>query len=290
MKASKNIRMAMAAIVRVVLLGTLLIGHAHAEQCPLISSRVSIAEINLVSKLLKDGKFSEVDAMLVKLHQTNLISEGSDLLTLLGIEKLMSLNEVEDSLVRRWVDERPLSFFAQLSAGVFFSAQAAKARGNKFSSETDASQFKKMSEFHRVAIGHLFNAIRFGAGSALPHSVFMVIAAREGKAAGKTPTQWLLAAIQADPKTLATRVRATASLTPRWGGTFEFLDQMVQESEGSLPAQSVYFLRYSVVMQKASHEEVITKNKPLALDLYKEAQSMCENSTEARHGIERTSR
>lgn len=280
----------MAAIVKVALLSTLLIGHAHAAQCPLIPAGIPATEIFQASKLLQDGKFSEVDAILVKLHKNNLTSEGGDLLTSRHIDALVNLSEEKEELLRRWFDEQPQSFFSQLSAGIFFVIQASKARGTKFASETSQEQFKKMAEINLVAMDYLQKAMLLDASSALPHSIILGIAARQNFAAQKTPTQWLFAALQTDPNSLAARVNAMTYFSPRWGGSFEFLEQIVLQSEKSLSAQSVHYLRYNIVMEKAIHEEVVTKNKPQANELYKQALGMCENSTLAREGIERTSK
>lgn len=275
-------------MVVVVALAILAVRTAHAEQCPLIPGGTASWDGNQASELLRDGQFSQVEATLEKQHQKNLASEGEDLLTLRNVTELLQLSDQEENLVRMWADQRPQSFFAQFSAGVFYANRASDARGQHFISQTSSSQLTDMRKLDKTATAYLQKAMQLDPRSALPQGILLNIAAMEGQAAGKSAEQWLQAANQVDPKNLAARIQAANHLSPRWGGSFELLDQMVQQAEKSLPAQSAYYLRYNVVLAKASHEEVITGNKSQAQALYKSAKSMCENSSVARDGIIRT--
>jgi hypothetical protein len=60
---------------------------------------------------------------------------------------------------------------------------------------------------------------------------------------------------------------------------------MVQQAESALPAQDIHYLRYNIMMARASHEEVIAKNKQKAHELFKQAKDMCENSETAQAGV-----
>ena len=93
---------------------------------------------------------------------------------------------------------------------------------------------------------------------------------------------------QIDPKNLFARISARNDLSPRWGGSFDVLDGMAQQSSKTLPSQSARDLQYNLVVAKARHQEVIEKSKPQAHALCKQAQTLCENSSAARDGISRT--
>jgi hypothetical protein len=241
------------------------------------------------AKLLSDGKFSQVEANLEKWHKKNLSSDGGDLLTLRNIVELLQLSGQQENLVLMWADQSPKSFFAQLSAGFFYSDQASNARGNDFISKTNERQLANMKKLDETATEYMQKAMQLNARSALPHSAMLGIAARgEGQAAGKSAEQWLQAANQVDPKNLAARIKAVNFLSPRWGGSFELLDQMTQQARKPLSAKSAHYLEYNVVLAKASHEEIIAKNKAKANELYKRAKEMCENSETAQEGVIRT--
>ncbi|MCL2309999.1 MAG: hypothetical protein FWC42_09050 [Proteobacteria bacterium] len=66
------------------------------------------------------------------------------------------------------------------------------------------------------------------------------------------------------------------------------LDQMVQQAAKPLPSQSAHCLEYNEVPAKASHKEVIVKNKSKAHESYKRTKDMCENSEKTQEGLVRT--
>ena len=275
-------KMTMTAFI----LGILAVGNVQAGQCSLIpNDTINIKEYE-IQQLLRNGKFLQLEEILEKLHRKNLTSDGGDLLTSRMIS-LILIPQNENSL-QMWIDQRPQSFFAQLSTGIFYFNHAAYARGYKFISETSPAQLAEMNKIDEKAVGYLQKAMQLDPHSALPQGVLLGIAAREDEAAGKNAAQWLQAANQADPKNLAARIKAVNFLSPRWGGSFELLDQMVEQAKKSLPSQSNNYLEFEVIMEKASHEEVIVKDKQKAYELYKRAKDMCENSEAAQNGIIRT--
>jgi hypothetical protein len=278
-----GIKLAAAALA----LGTAM-AQVQAAQCPLVPDGKASMEGSLRAQLLRNGQFEKLERELEQLQKKNLGSDGGDLLTLRSILELQQLSGQEENLMRMWVGERPQSFFAQLNAGAFYANQASHFRGDKAASQVSRGQMSKMQQLHEKAIGHLQAALKLDPRSALPQGTLIGIAANEGKAAGQTAQHWLQAANQADPKNLAARINATSYLSPRWGGSFELLDEMVQQANKSLLAQSAHYLQYNVLMAKASHHEVIEKSKSKAHALFKQAQAMCENSPTARDAVIRT--
>ena len=87
---------------------------------------------------------------------------------------------------------------------------------------------------------------------------------------------------------MAARAAAINYLSPRWGGSFEILEQMVDEGKKVLNKETAHYLEYNVVLAKASHYEVIESNLEKAQGYYKQAMEMCENSEAARNGMFRT--
>lgn len=288
MKISKVIKTAVMALIVESACCVVAAANAQPGQCPLASDTNRYAEHFEASQMLMEGQFQQAEAMLEKLHHRNLASGGGDLLTSRNLYDLLTLIPQTEYWVRRWADRQQQSFFAQLGAGVFYTKQAGRARGSNFSSETSRSQFAEMRKIDAIAISYLQKAMRLEPRSALPQSIMIAIAARENMAAGRNAHQWLQAAIQADPGTMAARVDATTFLTPRWIGTFGLLDQMVLRAKESLAVENAHYLEFLVTLEKARHEEDIVKNKSGAHVLYKRAKEMCMNAVEAQKGVNRT--
>ncbi|MDR2991330.1 MAG: DUF4034 domain-containing protein [Burkholderiaceae bacterium] len=287
MKTSNLIKTAITVVVVEAALCVIAAGTVQAEQCQLIpkSDSTSIESFE-PGQLLDSGKFPQVDAALQKLYQKGISSEGNDLLTLRVVNDI--LIGKEQNLIRMWVDQYPKSFFAQFSAGVFYVNQAALARGSNTISKTSKNQLTNMSDLDKKAANYLQKAMQLDPRSALPQSVMLIIAAHEGQAVGKNTEQWLQSANQVNPKNLAARVQAITFLSPRWGGSFDQLNQIVQQAKKTLSSQEIRYLEYNVILAQANHEEVINKNKSAAYALYQRAKGMCENSQTAQDGMVRT--
>ncbi|MDR0458486.1 MAG: DUF4034 domain-containing protein [Burkholderiaceae bacterium] len=290
MKTSNLIKTAIAGVTLCLVAA----GNVQAEQCPLVATLNSHATTLKQFKswqLFGDAKFSQLEVLLEKRYLEGLHSEGGDVLMSRDLNNIIIMNggnQDLDKLVHMWLDQYPQSFFAQLSAGIFYIQQAAAARGTRAISETSQDQLDRMSQLDAKAIAHLQKAMQLNPRSALPYSNMIDIAGVEGQAAGKDVQEWLQLADQVDPKNLSARMQAINYLSPRWGGSFESMEQAVQQAQKSLSIESIHYLEFFVMIQKASHEEVITQDAAKAYALYKQAQAMCENAISAREGIIRT--
>jgi hypothetical protein len=261
---------------------------AQAAPCPLIPGEQASIEEVARAELLSEFKYDELDQALARQHKQNLASAGGDLLTLRDIVGLQQMAMREDNLMRMWADQQPTSFFAQLNAGIFYANKAFDARGNGGAANVSRNQWSNARKLSEVAQPYLHKAMALDARSALPQSALMGLAAMDSQAGGRTAAQWLQAAEQADPRSMAARINAIRYLSPRWGGSFEQLDQMLAQAGKVLPAASTTYLQYNLLLDKASHHEVIARDKAAAHALYKQARDMCDNSETARAGMVRT--
>jgi hypothetical protein len=290
MKQPNAIKTAMPAVI-LALAGLMVAGNVQAKTCPLVPDGRTSMQGFETAQLLRNGKFAQLEAALEKQHRKNLSADGGDLLTLRNIDELLKMGlqaPQDENLLSMWAAERPQSFFGQLVAGVYYADRGGNALGGQPMSRVRSNVLKEAKQLDETATAHLQKAMQLDARSALPQSLMLGIAARARQAGGKSTEEWLQAANQADPKNLAARINATRFLSPRWGGSFELLDQMVQQAKKSLSAADAHYLEYNVLIAKASHEEVIAKNTPQAQALYTQAKEMCENSEFAQEGVIRT--
>jgi hypothetical protein len=285
MKLSNLMKMTMPTVI----LGWALSGSsAWAGNCPLIPDGTANMEDSDAADLFSDGKFAQVEAALEKRHRKNLASEGGDLLTLRNIDAMVQISGQQENLIRMWADQRPQSFFSQFTAGMYYADKSGNMFGGRPLSQAGQGELNQSRKLAGMAIGYLQKAMQLDPHSALPQGMMLNIACVQGQAAGKNAQQWLQAANQVDPKNLFARIQATQFLSPRWCGSFQILDQMVQQAAKSLSAQAEHYLAYNVVLAKASHEEIIAQDKAKANAFYKQAKGMCENSEKAQQGVIRT--
>lgn len=286
MKLSYRIKTATAATLGAAALSLLPAANVQAEQCPLVPPESTNAASYYMQDFFRNGKFDDLEKEIAKVNRKTASTDGGDLLMSRYIVDMLAVQE--ENLVNMWLDAYPKSFFSQVSAGIFYQNRAAIVYGGRPLSQVSKSNLKKAGQLNATAMEHLQKAMELDPHSAIPQSSLLGIARVEGKALGKTTEQWLEAANQADPKNLDARINAVNYLSPRWGGSFELLDKMADQAEKSLSAQAEHYLRYNIVIARASHEEIIAKNKAKAYDLYKQAKGMCENSNAAQEGMVRT--
>ena len=268
-------------------LGVSAMATAQATQCPLIPSGVAEMADTERAMMLSGFKFAELDKALAAQHKKNLSSAGTDLVTLRDLLNLQQLSGRKENLFRMWADERPDSFFAQLNAGLFYANQANSARGSEAASKVSAAAMRNVSKVSDVAVGYLQKAATIDPRSAMPAAAMMSLSAMLGEVGGRNTAQWLDVANKADPRNLSARIQAVSYLSPRWGGSFDALDQMSSQAEKALSSEGAYYLKYNVLIAKASHFEVIERDKAKALAAYKQAKGMCDNSESAREGMVR---
>ena len=257
-------------------------------ECALIPEDSVGIEASQRADALRAFKFAQVEDELAKLHKKNMSSDGGDLLTLRDLVDLEKLSGSSVNLARMWQDQRPQSFFANMYAGMIYESSAQANRGTGPASSVRPEQWQVIKKNTELANEHLQKAMALEPKSALPHSIFITLAGKSGPVGGRSVQQWQEAADQADPKNMAARIQSMNYLSPRWGGSFEVLDKMVADAGKALSRPTEHYLQYNLVLAKASHEEVIEKDKAKAQVLYKQAQTMCTNSQSARAGVLRT--
>ncbi len=263
-------------------------GSTPNGECGLIPPDTANIEDSRRADLLNAFKFAQLEDELNMLHKKNMSSDGNDLLTLRNLVELERMGSRSESLVRMWVDQRPQSFFAQLFAGMFYEDKAQSARGTGYASGVRPEQWQAIKKYSEQANGYLQKAMSLDPKSALPHAIFITLSGKGESVGGRTVLQWQQAADQVDPKNMAARIQSMNYLSPRWGGSFEILDKMVADADKSLSSATEHYLKYNLVIAKASHYEVIEKDKAKAQELYKQAQTICTNSETARAGMLRT--
>lgn len=60
---------------------------------------------------------------------------------------------------------------------------------------------------------------------------------------------------------MASPISAINYLSSRWGGVYEFLDDFTAQKVKAVSKASAHYLPYNLVLNKASHYEVVEKTK-----------------------------
>ena len=260
---------------------------AQAASCDMAARRLATMDGVNRAKLLQGGNFAKLDKEMDALMQQTGKSGRTDADMLGDLMMVHQLSGREIKLLRAWASDQPQSFLAQLALGIAYTESAGFYRGQGSAANTSRNQLDNMKKLYQSADEPLQKALQLNPKSALPYTGFMAAAAM-GASTGTTVQAYLQAANKADPKNLAARLTAMAYLSPRWGGSFELVDEVVKQAQSALPADQFKYLQYRAVMEKASDFEVIEKKPREANALYAQAKAMCDNAEAARDGWGRT--
>ncbi|MFN4117522.1 DUF4034 domain-containing protein [Acidovorax sp.] len=278
-----------------ILLATVMALFTHAASakmpagCELVYNGTASMAGAQRTKYLQLGDYAKLDTELEALWREHQKGRRSDLMIVRDLYEMFQMSGRDMALLKEWAEKTPGSFFANLAYGGQLMEQAHEARGYQSAARTSKQQLAAMQAIQQRGLQYLEAARKLKPDSALPFGGLIVMAGtREG---GYAVVPVLQAANKADPKNLSARVAAMSYLEPRWGGSMDQVEGIVTEAQQArLPEAQVNYLRFNLVMTKASNQEAIVGNKAAARELYREALRMCNNSETAESGLQRTGR
>jgi tetratricopeptide (TPR) repeat protein len=133
-----------------------------------------------------------------------------------------------EPLLNEWVDRNPGSASALLARGTFYHAMGSDARGADSASKTTREQFRQMSSYYKKATADMNAALRIAPSSMVAYEALMWMTTSEGdrEAAAELTEK----ALKIQPYSFVLRGVRMATLTPRWGGSYEKMQRFARES------------------------------------------------------------
>ena len=147
-----------------------------------------------------------------------------------------ALRDVEkfDKLLAAWVEHNPQSYGAHVVRGTFYANRGFKARGTAYAADTSAAQFATMRKWLRRARKDFETSIPLSHKPLLSHIGLQTVALMDS---GREERKALLdQAMTYAPRSYSVRANYMWSLTPRWGGSYEQMEQFARDSEAVLGA------------------------------------------------------
>ena len=258
----------------------------EASPCDLRTLNVSSMYHLEMSDLLKVGEFQKLEASMEKNYQ-DIRKQGNGDHLFDTAPFLNMIHEPNSQLLAQWKKEMPQAFFANYVNGQNWQRQAdIVRRGRPMSqiNENDLDAIQSLQQKAREAFAL--------AKAAKPERAIVSAALIMTDATERGPEatmDHLKTGIAADPKNISARFTAINYLAPRWGGSFEAMDEIVKQAKADkLPAHHVAYLTMVVENSKASHFETIERDKAAARGHYKKAYDICNKSDFAKNGLART--
>ncbi len=139
------------------------------------------------------------------------------------------LDEETFAKVEEWEKTIPRSYAAHLIRGVHFKRKAADARGGKYISQTPPDKIQRMQQLDEIAFTELSNSLDLTEKPFL--SVFQLLEISKSRGDKELSRGLVIAANKMLPSNTLARGRYMASLKPRWGGSYEEMEQFIAQSK-----------------------------------------------------------
>jgi tetratricopeptide (TPR) repeat protein len=130
--------------------------------------------------------------------------------------------------LNEWVHQRPASAAALLARGTFFMASGWHERGENLARNTGDQQFQRMGGFFQRSAADFSAALRLAPNSIVAYRQMMVLARSLGDV--RASRNFLDKGLKIQPYSFELRAAHMRGLLPRWGGSYEAMARLAEES------------------------------------------------------------
>lgn len=127
-----------------------------------------------------------------------------------------------------WVTRFPESYTALYARARFYAYMAMAARGGEFIEKVSPEQLRKMREYFVLCRADLLRSLKYSSRPAMTYFQLVRIARFYGTS--KKTWHYYEKSTQVDPDNLTIADQYLRSLQPRWGGSYEALQQFPDEA------------------------------------------------------------
>lgn len=274
---------------KTILIATFLLSKTLLAQslpgCELILTKTEYTpKSEIIKKLLKNGSFQELEGNLIGRLKAYETGNDSDLLIYRDINFALAKSPDLEGSVQKFISTNPRSYFSNLIAGIYYTNSGFEARGTGLASDTSQQKIDLMQQRFDKSKSFLTVALTINPKSSMPYAPMMNMAAASS---GTDSAKIMLSeSLRSDPKNVLVRSLAISKLTPRWGGSFKTIDEVIDAAKPSgLTESQIHYLRFSQLMELGSHFWVIEKQPAMAAMYYRKALEHCINSDRAVEGF-----
>lgn len=258
---------------------------ATESPCDLLVLRTSSIYHVDMSELLYIGEFQKLESAMEKNYEEFRKQGNGDHLFYLP-PFLNAVYQPGHARLMQWKTEMPKAFFANYVNGQNALRDADNLRRGRPVNAIPAKDME-MIRAHEQKARDAFALAKV----VKPDRAIVDAALINADATEKGPEatlQHLKRAIAADPKNISARLAAIGYLDPRWGGSFEAMEEVVKQAVAAkLPATHMAYLTMAMENTKGGYFEAM-KDKGKAREHYKKAYGICDRSVEAKSGLSRT--
>lgn len=226
-------------------------------------------------KLLRDRKFKEIESEIETRYQ-RVLGTGLRELHVYGLlDFVASGDPAFEPWLNEWVRDSSKSAWPLAVRAEYWKALGWKKRGNKFVNETTPEQFESFGVELEKSASDLEQALKLDPKNVMTYALYL--GASKSPTAKRTTAELLNTANRIAPKNFVVRHAAIYMLSPRWHGSFEEMDAIVNGAKSAdMSKLDVMRLRYSVERAKGSHYWRVENNHGQAIASIERAIKICD--------------
>lgn len=212
--------------------------------------------LKTIKQYVEADQLAELDALFRTDLERHFVKEGfSEVIH----RDFAAIDDSYDSgrLTQRWLEKAPKSPFALTARALFYRHMAGKARGSKWASDTPAENMKRMAEFVLLSVDLYNDAIRIEPRMLDAYVGLMIMARIDSR--GELEDFAFTQANAIDPACRSVSWSRMISLKPRWGGSYEQMEQYAEALKAYLPLRPL--LADSIGEVAADKANVASRNK-----------------------------
>jgi tetratricopeptide (TPR) repeat protein len=204
----------------------------HISSTPQISTTRFAADR---LKILADLKARRFDALDQELRSYQLQAEKNvsmEANVVLAIGAFSNTESALRPLLDEWEKQLPDSYVPHLAKAEYLIASGLKARGGKWADETPKQQFARMNDYFAQGLKELKEVL--SRNKRVSEAYVLLIGAAKTSEGPEFVRKITLEGLAEVPASFAIRRAFMTSLEPRWGGSYDAMEQFAHDSESRI--------------------------------------------------------
>ena len=209
---------------RIILCIALIMTHA---QC--IAIKYDFDKYEKHPKMLLDGKYEELTNELNKIfidHKNNIVSDYEMDIVLRSFDRRENNAEMH---LNNWVKKSKSSYIPRMIRGVYYNRVGWRKRGGKWGYQTNLNQYSGLRTYQNKALNDFKYVIN--KNKSYPHAYAFAIDSFMSLNRKQDLKDYYRKFNQIDPANLIVKLAYIKSLTPRWGGSYIKMKEVVESCE-----------------------------------------------------------
>jgi uncharacterized protein DUF4034 len=198
-------------------------GPLHPLTPPIIADQVTIVAD------LRARNFNKLEATLTSYQTAAENNVRQEVNVHQAFDAFARADPALDALLQEWVKRSPRSYAAHLARAEFLIKEAWNARGAKWASETSAQQFQRMNDY--LAAAHKEITATLGLNLKVTEAYALLVEEQRAGASLEDCGKATDAGLKEIPASFVIRLQTMICLEPRWGGSYEQMDQFAAEAQ-----------------------------------------------------------